>query len=336
MPLFAQFALALLPVLFFLLGLMLLDAYRLVRMRMIYFALLAGCGAAVTAYVVNSAAIDTFGVSLSTYALVSSPLVEELIKAAYVIYLLYTRRIGFLADAAVLGFAVGAGFAIVENLYYLLILPDGPIFVWAIRGLGTAVMHGGATGLFAVVARLLLARYSPARWTAVMGGLVVAYIIHAIFNRLLWIPVLTTAVLLVILPLTMMVVYRLSEAQLQRWLSDGFDQDSEIFATIIGGGVIATPLGRYLQSLRSSFSGETLADMLCLLRLQSELSLRARGELLMRREGFPPVPDPELKAKLAELVYLEERIGKAGMVALRPVSRWSRGDDWERHRLTDS
>ena len=62
-----------------------------------------------------------------------------------------TRRTGFLTDAAILGFAVGAGFATVENIYYLRIFPDAPWLVWAIRGLGTAVMHGGASAIFAVL-----------------------------------------------------------------------------------------------------------------------------------------------------------------------------------------
>ena len=32
--------------------------------------------------------------------------------------LVHRHRVGFLVDGAILGFAVGAGFAVVENLYY--------------------------------------------------------------------------------------------------------------------------------------------------------------------------------------------------------------------------
>ena len=46
-------------------------------------------------------------------------------------------------DAAIYGFAVGAGFAFIENIYYLHSLEHHKIVVWIIRGLGTAVMHGG-------------------------------------------------------------------------------------------------------------------------------------------------------------------------------------------------
>ena len=47
-------------------------------------------------------------------------MVEESLKGALVIYLIVRRRIGFFVDAAIAGFAVGAGFATLENAYYAL------------------------------------------------------------------------------------------------------------------------------------------------------------------------------------------------------------------------
>ena len=46
-----------------------------------------------------------------------APLTEETGKAALVVTLVATARVGFLVDAAVLGFAVGTGFALFENLH---------------------------------------------------------------------------------------------------------------------------------------------------------------------------------------------------------------------------
>ena len=50
---------------------------------------------------------------------VVAPLTEEAAKAVFIIWLLVRRRLGFAVDAAIAGFAVGAGFAVVENLDYL-------------------------------------------------------------------------------------------------------------------------------------------------------------------------------------------------------------------------
>ncbi|MBK6982075.1 MAG: PrsW family intramembrane metalloprotease [Betaproteobacteria bacterium] len=65
--------------------------------------------------------------------------------------LILAHRVGFLVDAAIFGFAVGAGFAAVENLHYLGLAPDAGMGTWIVRGFGTAIMHGGATAIFAVM-----------------------------------------------------------------------------------------------------------------------------------------------------------------------------------------
>jgi hypothetical protein len=59
----------------------------------------------------------------------------------------------FLVDAAQLGFAVGAGFAVVENIQYLRSLADASIALWLVRGLGTAVLHGATTAIFAMMSK---------------------------------------------------------------------------------------------------------------------------------------------------------------------------------------
>jgi RsiW-degrading membrane proteinase PrsW (M82 family) len=44
------------------------------------------------------------------------------------------HRIGFLVDAAIFGFTVGSGFAVIENLYYLEQVPDAGRGTWIVRG----------------------------------------------------------------------------------------------------------------------------------------------------------------------------------------------------------
>ena len=87
-----------------------------------------------------------------------SPWLEELLKALILIHLIRTRRVGLLVDAAIAGFAVGTGFALVENLYYLAMRPEAQTDVQVIRGFGTAIMHGGATAIFGIVSVALVER----------------------------------------------------------------------------------------------------------------------------------------------------------------------------------
>ena len=70
------------------------------------------------------------------------------------------HKVGFLVDAAIYGFAIGAGFAVIENIYYLHPLDQSNVMVWLIRGCGTAVMHGGTTAIFAILSKSMRDRHA--------------------------------------------------------------------------------------------------------------------------------------------------------------------------------
>ena len=84
-----------------------------------------------------------------------------------------------------------------------------------------------------------------------------------------------------------MLVFAQGERYLQGWLGSGFDLESELLQAIRSGDFAASRPGRYLQSLREHFDGPVVADMLCYLRLNAELSLRAKGVLMLRENGLP-------------------------------------------------
>jgi hypothetical protein len=70
--------------------------------------------------------------------------------------------------------------------------------------------------------------------------------------------------------------------------------------------------------------------MLCWLRLHGELALRAKGVLLLRESAIDEPPlDAETRAKLAELAQLKRAIGRAGVLALRPLMMATGKDLWE-------
>lgn len=328
-----RWAAALLPVLVFLVLLVTFDTFRLVRPRRVALALLVGAAAGLVTFIVNSAIMSLLRWQVYTFAIFIAPVVEESLKGLYLWYLVRTGRAGFMIDAAILGFATGAGFSLAENLYYLEVLPDAPLLVWLIRGFGTGVMHGGATAIFAILMRSISDQKRPGSPAVWLPGLVLAVVFHAAFNRFMLWPVPTVVVLLVVLPVVLVLAYRVGEQRLRHWLGTGFDRDTELLALIRDGEVTRTPLGRYLVSLRGSFRPDTVADMLCLLRLQAELSIRAKGMLVLGEHGLKPRPDPLVAEKLAEVRWLERSVGRTGLLAMRPICRWRDANNWQRHLL---
>ena len=76
------------------------------------------------------------------------------------------------------------------------------------------------------------------------------------------------------------------------WVGSGLDLDLERLESLISQQFQTTNFGVYLQELKSRFEGPVVADMVCLLRLQLELSVQARALLMARQAGLDlPVDD---------------------------------------------
>ena len=323
----------LLPVLIFLLLLVYMDSYKLVSFRTIVWVILAGAFLPVAGYWINGYAIGFLGWDFSTYSRYAAPVIEEGLKACVMIYLFRSNRIGFLVDSAILGFAVGAGFGVVENFYYLYMAADAQIAVWVVRGFGTAIMHGGTMALFGVMAQTLTERRMKINPLLLLPGFMVAITVHSVFNHFPGTPILTTLVTLLALPAIFLVVFQKSASSMHDWLEVDFDEDAMLLEQINSGEFVDSRIGRFLQDLKQKFPGTVVVDMLCYLRLYTELALRAKGVLMMRQNGLDTPVGERTKAKFEEMHYLEQSIGKTGLLAMSPFLQMTRKDLWQLYVL---
>jgi len=321
---------ALLPVLAFLGALVYLDSFKLVSGRTVAGVMAVGAVAAALSYPINSWLLEHVSLGFPAYSRYVSPWIEESLKAAVLGALVRARRIGLLVDAAIAGFAIGTGFAVVENLYYIASRPDASLAVQVIRGFGTAIMHGGATAMFGVVSVTLFERRPEGVASVFVPGLLAAATLHSGFNHLLFRPLFATLVMLLALPGIIYFVFQRSERSLREWLESDLDSDLRLIESIHSGEFPGSHAGRYLQSLTEGFRGEVVADMLCYLRLHVELAMRAKGILLLKESGFEPPPlDEETRGKLVELAYLERSVGRTGQLAMRPLLVATGKDLWQ-------
>ncbi|HET9823295.1 MAG TPA: PrsW family glutamic-type intramembrane protease [Burkholderiaceae bacterium] len=333
-PVLMPLLVAVLPVLAFLGGLVLFDSYKLVRVRTVLAVLVGGAAAAGAAYLLHGALLGRTEMTLRDFSHWVSPFTEELLKGLVVLALIRARRIGFLVDAAILGFAVGAGFATLENAHFVRLVPDASMTTWVVRGFGTALMHGGATASLAVLALSLIERRPQAGAFALVPGWMVAALLHGVFNRWGGAPQVATLATLVAVPAVLLAVFHHSERLTAAWLGAGFDADAQRLAALHSGQFADSPAGRYLATLKRSFDGPVVADVLCYLRLHTELAMRAKGLLMLRENGLPvPALDDATRSSLDELRYLEKSIGRAGLRALRPLLPLSLKDLRQIHLL---
>jgi RsiW-degrading membrane proteinase PrsW (M82 family) len=328
-----RLALALVPVLLFLGALQGLDSYKLVSARTVFAALIAGALAAELCFPFNTFIFRHFPEYQDQYARFGAPVVEELAKSVYWIFLIATARAVFMADSAICGFAVGAGFALIENISYLHLLQGKGVGIWILRGFGTAVMHGGVAALGAAISALLLESRQWRGLRLFAPGLLAAVVLHSLFNQNLRSPVASTVAAFVGIPVILGFAFYFSEQSLRRWLGNKLDQDIDMLGMIGSKDFQQTRIGAYLMNLQEAFPPAVRGDMLSLLQLTIELSARAKSELMLRELGMEVPPDPELDGLFAELKYLEKSIGPIGMLAVRPLLSQTPRDLWEMHRL---
>ena len=344
----ARIAISILPVAVFLFLLIYMDSFKLVKISLVIQTLIAGILAAVISYFINTYLLNSSPVQLTTYKMYIAPIVEESMKASFIIYLLAKGRVGFMVDAAIYGFAIGTGFSILENIFYLTAVNEPNLIIWFIRGFGTAVMHGGTIAIFAIITKNIMDRKNEFKLYQIIPGflfvilynlfpgLVFAYGIHSFFNQFLLSPIILTLLQLIALPLIIAYVFYRSENILKEWMESGMDTDVELLEQINEGTVSDTHLGKYLTSLEKNFAGPVIADMLCYVKNHMELSIQAKGVLLMKQAGLPVILDEDTKDKLKEVKYLEKSIGPTGKLAISPILHTSTRDLWQLYMLEKS
>jgi hypothetical protein len=259
--------------------------------------------------------------------------VSAVLCAGIIVYLFRTHRIGFLIDAGILGFTVGAGFSLVENIYYLHMASEAHYGVWLVRGFGTAIMHGGATALFAIIAEVMTERHLRMNPLLYVPGLIVAYLVHAIFNHFPVSPALSTAVTLLILPTILFLLFERNQLSIHNYLEMDFNSHRQLLKQIEHGELSGCEAGRFLLDMQKKLAGPVAQEMIDYFCLHTRLVLSAESILLAREQGVEVEIGEQIKQQLQEMHRLEKHIGRAALRALQPHLHFSAKDMWEIHML---
>ncbi len=325
-------AAAIAPVLTMLATLRALDSFKLVRFPPILWMLFWGGLSAALAYGIGAIALSVLPIDFSTYSRYAAPLIEEALKAAPLIWLIQRNRVGFLADAAILGFALGAGFALVENSYYL-VNNTLNLGVWIVRGFGTAIMHGGVTSIVGILVLAGVEKHQRLTPMMVAPGLLLAAVIHSIFNHFFFQPLLSALVVFWLVPLFMLWIFKKSMGSLNQWLEEDFEGDAALLEQLDANSFSDTHVGQFLKDLGNHYEPLTIVDVLCYIRLYTELSIRAKSFIVLREQGFTPPMSSDVTDQFVELRHLEKTLGKTVLLSLRPLLQRSRRDLWHLREL---
>ncbi|MBL8546152.1 MAG: PrsW family intramembrane metalloprotease [Hyphomonadaceae bacterium] len=316
-----------------------LDAFNLISAREIAILLGAGGAFAALSFLANWRVMDGFPIGFSAYTRYVSPVIEESLKAAPLIFLFARNRLGFKVDAAIAGFAVGAGFSVIENIWYLFLITDANVTAWLVRGFGTAIMHGGATAIFAIVSHEMTERqaagsaahyhFNPVLFAP---GLLIAMAIHSLFNHFPEQPLVIMALTLLLAPATIFLALIRSDHATQQWLAADKAMHENMLAEIRAGHFATTGRGQHIAAIAARL-GDKANDANAYVELKTELVLRAEELIHAAQAGQTIALGDDDKAKFARLDALEHSLGQTTLAALAAPLGFTRNDLWELSRL---
>ncbi len=317
-----------------------LDAFNLINAREIAILLAAGGGVAALSFLANWRVMDGFPIGFSAYSRYVSPVIEESLKAAPIILLFARNRLGFKVDAAIAGFAVGAGFSVVENIWYLFLITDANVTAWLVRGFGTAIMHGGATAIFAIVSHEMTERQAESaashyRFKALLfvPGLLVAIAIHSVFNHFPDEPLVIMAFTLLLAPATIFLALIRSDRATQQWLASDRASHEKMLADIRSGRFLESTNGKTVAAIVSRLNAKRGTYAHAYVELKTELILRAENLIYAAQSGQPSKLDVSDKVKFEQLRKIERRLSTRTRAALSSALGFTRNDLWELSRL---
>ncbi len=275
-----------------------------------------------------------------------APILEEMMKAAILFAFILRRRIAFIVETVIYGAAIGAGFALLENIIYISYNPDMLIGNAIIRGFGTALLHIGGTSLAGSMCLMMTRIFINGDYRHYVIWLLVPLLalsllpsvgIHYFYNLFLLPPYLQIVLVIGLYLLFFYATYVLDEKQINNWLDCCINNDVKLLSEIQTGHLSDTNAGQYLMMVKKQFEPEVFFDLIMYLQLYLELSIAAKSRMMMNEAGLDPSElgedEDELRSKLEELHILEKNIGMTGMNVLRPIVVQKSTDKWALDRL---
>ena len=332
----AHWGLALIPVLVLLAVFDWLDAFELVNFKEILILLLLGGLAATLSWPVSGRLLDTLPIGFSHYSRFVAPWIEEAIKGAIIVALFRMNRIGYKLDAVIAGFAIGAGFSVVENIIYLVRFPDYGAGTWLVRGFGTAVMHGATLAVMAAIAheyaeretREAASEFDFHLWWFIPGYLV-AVALHTAFNQFPDRPLVAMLGAIIVAPLVLIAIFYFGSHEAQRWLTAEVAEHRTALDALRTGRWPDGPSGQKVAALAGRLDSEAARRIRRYWELQAWLVSEAEEVMLEEAAGDAVFDPAEVRAAFAELDGLKRALGRSTYAALQALLPFSRNDQWE-------
>lgn len=328
------FVAALLPVVIYIFVVYQIDNFSLISVKRLLLLILSGMLTALACFALFQLTGKIISESQSDSV---NPIIEEIVKAVPLLWLASRKKIVFFIDSVICGAAVGGGFSILENIFYLLWGNEMGIGTVLFRGLEVALVHMGCSAIVAAGLMLIvrLIEYSRSRSGIKKSDIAMsvfllseAPVLHVFHNTFHFNPLVQFIFVIGTIGGLLVWIYFYDVEMIHSWLDTGLDKQLSLLDSIKKGHLDNTPTGKFLESVKNVFPPEDFFDIICYVQLHVELSVASRSRVMVRESGLEhdlPLTD-EMKelilSQYTEYKLLEKRLGNAARMTIAPIVKY--------------
>ena len=332
------FVAALLPVVIYIFVVYQIDNFSLISVKRLVLLILCGMLTALLCFGIFQLTGEMLANEHSDYV---NPVMEEVVKGLPLLYLASRKKIVFFIDSVICGAAVGGGFSILENIFYLLLGDEMGMGTVLFRGLEVALIHMGCSAIVAAGLMLVIRLIERSRSKLDLKKsdiamsvflLLEAPLLHVCHNAFHFNPLMQFIFVFGTMGGLLMWTYYYDVDMIHRWIDKGLDKQFALLDSIKSGQLDNTQTGKFLVSIKEKFPPEDFFDIICYVQLHVELSVAAKSRVMVRESGLVkdlPLSDENktlILSQCEEYKLLEKRLGKAARMTIAPVVKYYPAD----------
>lgn len=323
------YLICLLPVVCFLLVMVQFDSFSLTKKEFFVYSFISGVVLAGLNVLIRMFIPYTYSAEVFFY-----PIIIEVMCGLAAMFIVKLRKSPFFIDSFLYGVGIGAGFAFIENLRFVITSQNLSIENAVIQGFGYAMIQCTTVAITALLISRIYVRKDSDNYKVVKFSpllIIPAIVIHIVYEfGFTHIPSLTlllsTMIFIVVIDMIVLVI---NEKYIEKWLEHEMYTDVELLSCIRRGEYPDSKAGAYLSDLKEHFKPVYFEEMQHCVELYLELSISAKSNFILSNTGFSSEVGNDIKEKLKEFDILQKKIGKSKMFALRPIIKNKALDAWK-------
>lgn len=296
------------------------DFFQTGNTRLIIACFLWGAFAYLMAYGANSTLLKYHLISHDDLVRYSAPVLEEILKGAILLYLIRRADFTYFVDGAIYGFTIGIGFAVFENMEYVLNARD-PMFLALARVFSTNLIHATTCGSIGIA--LGLSRFersgSTRRLTTLFASVVIAMGLHVTYNNLVSRGAPVLLAILVGFAGAGLIVYSIMRGMndLKNWVNEELKEDRRV--TVNEAAIVNQfeKVDSLLVPFSKRFGPQKTALAREMLLMQAQMSIHRRTAEKHQDEKMRQAAEAQANELRARMDVCRNQLGWYCMLQLR-------------------